>query len=193
MWMCRTIPAGVLAVLLTASPGQGGIDLGTTESGAVSLSGGRRQIESWGASQLLLTTNNKLDDVGLTWHTPYSGMSDAIRGVGGDNQQWLIGYIMQDLNGVNYTYDRLARVPVLQVLGRDDEPGAPMRSAALPLPPLPQPITFGDNAHSASPGSSRQRGEGGMLIVPEPAVVLLLITGALVAFVRRPGTRAANE
>ncbi len=183
---------GGLAVLVTATAAHGGIDLITTEAGDSRLSGGRGQIESWGAGDLLLQTNNNLDAVGLGWQPQHLGMVDAMLGVDAGNQHWLIGFIMQDMGGVHFTYDRLARVPVLQVLGRDDEVGVPMRAAVEALPPLPRPTTYGANGHSARGGGSagRGQGEGGILMVPEPTVILLLAAGALTAFSRRPTGRS---
>lgn len=190
MRMLGAILGGGLTALVLALPCHGGMDRAITESGSATLSGGRGQIESWGAAGVLLTANNHLDTAGLWWSPDRLGLIDAMLGVDPDNRNWMIGFIMQDMDGVHYTYDRLARVPVLQVLGRDDETGAPTRSMVESVPPLPRPTTYGANGHSARGGpSGRGGGEGGGQIVPEPAALVLLALGALAVF----GGRAASR
>jgi hypothetical protein len=194
----RVMAAAGLTALATAAAVRGDIDRAITEAGAATLSGGRGQIESWGAGGWLLTANNKMDDIGLTWSPHTTGIVDAILGVDAANRDWLIGFILQDTDGVHYTYDRLARVPVLQVLGRDNETGGPPSFSPAPRPASPRPMTYGSGGSSAgsgakSGGSGGRQGEGGMLMVPEPAVLLLLLVGALTAFGGRSHGRSQED
>ncbi len=172
-----------VAPVVFAAWAQAGIDVATTESGAIRLSGGWRQIESWGAERMLLTVNNKLDAHGLPYGTEPCGSVDASLGVTADNQRWLIGYITERHDGVHLTYDRLARLPVLQVLGRDDEEHPPLRSQRdVPPPAEVRDIAYPANSHPLRPTpGGRDEHHGTTTTVPEPASLVLLALGALAA------------
>lgn len=204
----KRIFIAVLTVAFAALAAHADIDRSTTEGGAYHLSGGRTELESFGLTDLIESTNNALL-MAATLPTA-NGPIDYFYGLDASDMVIPIGYLVAGPNSSLLTFDRLAFVPVLQVLGYDQTDmltdffspsGAANQATNLPfghdigdagprprflsMPPLPQFID--QDFLTEEPGFIDQD----FMVVPEPNVAAMMMVLVVFAVSHRSTRRAS--
>ena len=115
-------PILILTLTLAIAPAAyAGLAISVTDRGGQIATGGRGQVESYGQDDFILVTNNRmgLNPISFTGDINRGfGASDAFSGLSRDNNQG-IGYLTYGENGTLYAFDKLAYIPVVQILGYD--------------------------------------------------------------------------
>lgn len=106
-----------LCIGASASHAQAGIDFNATAGGGPVTSGGHAQFESYGLSNAIIDTNNRL--ITAPPQAAEHGLVDAAQGVSAADAGLPLGVLLSGPNGTLFTYDRLVAKPVLQLIGFD--------------------------------------------------------------------------
>lgn len=114
----KTLAVVALSALL-AVPAFAGMATSATESGSNYTTGGRGTSESYGLSQLLMESNNHFV-AGLAAPLFLGGRGGLCDYTGDENVNPL-GILLHGQGGTLFTYDQLAYMPVLQILGYDPQ------------------------------------------------------------------------
>ena len=194
--------AMVLAGFATATVNAAVIQRSTTHAGHHMLTGGRGQINSYGAARLLIDHNNHLyAHVGKRRRPSF--MDDYL-GLSPDDGEAPLGLLLAGPRGTLVTYDRLARQRVMQVFGYDPTgSGNGLVSQLSALPAIRRVNIRTGGAIMVSPAPPRS---GASTLVdflplpptppledlptfPEPSSIFLLAGGGLVLLSRRAGKR----
>lgn len=179
----RILVGGLLLTSVQVLPVQAGIHMHFTNAGGTSLTGGRGQTDSYGLGHTLLDSNNIL--VTADTRPNYGNLTDSYLGVDPQNQHYL-GYLTRGFRGTLFTYDKMAYVPVLQLLGFDYDPQAAEDQTDLPSFADEVPLRLGGPVALHSNSASSPPLE--LTVVPEPGGVVIL--GALTMLMyRRPRPR----
>ena len=172
----------VAACFTAADAARADIDTNTTNNGGQILTGGRGQLDSYGLAKMLMDINNELGN--FMPITDPTGTGDHHKGTSAANLLNAIGYIIGGPNGTKFTFDQLAYMPVLQLLGYDDTTLMNRSKEEPTQPPDNQPLVFGPAALSSQSSGSSQSDPPPPTVVPEPTS-LALLAPMLLAF-RRP-------
>ena len=149
-----------------------GIDFNATAGGGPVTSGGHAQFESYGLSNAIVDTNNRL--VPAPSQIPEHGLVDGAQGVSAADAGLLLGVLLTGPNGTLFTYDRLVAKPVLQLIGFDRSAPATGGGIDEVTPePLTQPIVTNLGSRfielsSAAP--ALQSGPPGVVPLPPPVI-----------------------